>query len=266
MAQWFHGAARAAMVRLFPPYVAARLKVVLMGGGAGARAELQARLAALQADAGLARWADASKARHKLLRETLLALLQRSEDIAYGAGEEVGCGSEEDAARELSRWSLEEKARAGSQPRTSGSVGKPAVRGDPPSSNSSERFTAEGAAAAMKVALSAVVAGRATPTPQEAAAAGEDTVVVTVMLVASGVRLLPRRGDAAAGLWRSWRGGRGSGRRLANPEELCEALLGLGELLEDDLVQLEVVWAPKARGESLSWRQLQLGYEDVLPL
>ncbi|KXZ47418.1 hypothetical protein GPECTOR_35g856 [Gonium pectorale] len=127
-------------------YYAGALLVVLMGGGAGARAELQvslfsggeplnrcsteslcvrvlwnagvtqrraARLASLQADAAKAGWGDASKARHKLLRETLLTLLQRSEEISYGAGEEVGCGSEEEAERELLRWSLEEKARVG---------------------------------------------------------------------------------------------------------------------------------------------------------
>ncbi|KXZ47422.1 hypothetical protein GPECTOR_35g860 [Gonium pectorale] len=91
--------------------------VVLMGGGAEARAQLQARLAALVAEAGKAgkkQGAEgAAPARHTLLRGALLALLQRSDRFAYGAGEKVGYGTEEDAESELLRWSLEEKARAG---------------------------------------------------------------------------------------------------------------------------------------------------------
>ncbi|KXZ47419.1 hypothetical protein GPECTOR_35g857 [Gonium pectorale] len=267
----------AATAPLLPLHVAARLQVVLMGGGAEARAELQraggtvhlqARLAALQADADKAGRGDAPKARHKLLRETLLTLLQRSEEVSYGAGEEVGCGSEEDAERELLRWSLEEQARAGyvvvgvgrtSRPRTYSPVSALAVPGKTSPSSSSERFTAEEAAAVMTAALSAVLAGRAAPLPQAAAAAGEDTVVVTVMLVARGLRLLPERMWAPAG---PQRGGGGSGRHLATPEELCEGLLSFGKLRVDDLLQLEVVWAPKAPGESLSWRQLQLSHQE----
>ncbi|KXZ47415.1 hypothetical protein GPECTOR_35g853 [Gonium pectorale] len=113
-------AARAALAPLFPPVVAARLQVVLRRGGEAARPELQACLRALVAEAeaaGATQAGGSPQARHRLLQDALLVLLQRSDQFAYGAGEEAGYGNEEDAETRLLRWSMEEKTRAGYQPR-----------------------------------------------------------------------------------------------------------------------------------------------------
>ncbi|KXZ47421.1 hypothetical protein GPECTOR_35g859 [Gonium pectorale] len=86
-------------------------------------------------------------------------------------------------------------------------------------------------------------------------AAGDDMVVVTLLLKTSGRRVLPRRDKGGGGV-----------RGLASAEEVREALLELGRLRQEEVLCLEVTWVPRAPGESLSWRQLQLSYQNLLPL
>ncbi|KXZ47414.1 hypothetical protein GPECTOR_35g852 [Gonium pectorale] len=264
----FVKAARAALAPLSPPFVAARLQVVLRCSGEAARPELQACLRALVAEAEAASATEAGaspKARHRLLQDALLVLLQRCDQFAYGAGEEEGYGSEKDAETRLLRWSMEEKARAGYRPRSRPAHGgKAAAADDSQSSSVPPVVQGAGQTELAAAAAAATAAPLQPPTPQQLgtaalsrslAAAGNDMVVVTLLLATSGRRVLPRRGKGGGGV-----------RGLASAEEVREALLELSGFLEEEVLRAEVVWAPQAPGESLSWRQLQLSYQNLLPL
>ncbi|KXZ47416.1 hypothetical protein GPECTOR_35g854 [Gonium pectorale] len=260
-------AVRAAMAPLFPPFVAARLQVVLRCGGE-ARPELQACLEAVAETATTWHGGDASKARHMLLQDALLVLIQRFDHFAYGAGEEAGYGSEQNAGSELSRWSLEERARAGYQPRSltaNGGKAAPSRRNHRSSDHSAT--ASDGGQAAASAATRTPGPQPQPQTPQlgaeaqsqpqnqsQNAAAGDEMVVVTLLLVTSGRRVLPRQGRGGGGV-----------RGLASAEEVREALLELGRLRQEEVLRAELVWAPRAPGESLSWRQLQLSYPNLMP-
>ncbi|KXZ47413.1 hypothetical protein GPECTOR_35g851 [Gonium pectorale] len=247
----FGKAARAMLAPLFPPVVAARLQACLKALVAEAEA------------AGATQAGGSPQARHRLLQDALLVLVQRSHQFAYGAGEEVGYGNEEDAETRLLRWSLEEKARAGYRPRSLPANGGKAAAADdsqgssvpPVVQGAGQTELAAAAAAATAAPLTPQQLEAAAQSSQSLAAAGDDMIVVTLLLATSGRRVLPRRGKGGGGV-----------RGLASTEEVREALLELGGIREKEVLWAEVVWAPQAPGESLSWRQLQLSYQNLLPL